>query len=201
MAKLSFIVVILLSFYQLSFGKTSDQESQYDKKLDLSRDLVMLDTLLIEAKKSFTFKAKPIHPKIIKDFETWESDPIEAYRISYDINMVFDTNKYSNSEVTIADDGWNIIIDKNNLTTYQYRFIGALENELSIVVSQSVRGGFLLNYTLHALEFKIEQGLSRKDFKLYNRLVIKSYFQTRLDSINDIFISEKYIKNTNNQQY
>ena len=188
MTKLSLIAVISLSFCQIILAETSAQKFRYDEKLNLSRNLIELDKFLVEAKKSFTFRDKPIHPRIIKDFEFCEDNSMEPYRISYDLNMGFDSNEYPNSDVTSVDDGWNIILDEKALTTYQYKFIGSLENELSIVISQNVRDGFLLNYTLHAFEFKIEQGLSHKDFKLYNRLVLKSYFQIRLGSINNISI-------------
>ena len=113
---------------------------------------------MLEAEKDFTFNSHPIHPRIIKGFENWEEDLEEPYRIACDLNMASNTTKYLDLDIIKASDGWvGFISDKTDSVVYVYKFIGSLKNKLNIVISKSLKG-----YTLHAFEFKIEQGLAQR---------------------------------------
>jgi hypothetical protein len=177
---------LLLIFFNVALGEDSTQQSIYSDKLDVARDMIKLEKLLLEVEKNFTFNSYPIHPRIIKSFENWEEDLEEPYRISCDLNMASNTVKYLDLDIIKRNDGWvGFISEKTDSVIYEYKFIGSLKNKLNIVISKSLMG-----YTLHAFECKIEQGLSHKDLKLYNRLSLKNYFQMRLQSIDDIFIKD-----------
>lgn len=180
------VTLLFITFFCINLGKSNAQDSIYNEKLDVARNVIKLETLLLEAEKDFTFNGIPIHPRIIKGFENWEEDLEEPYRIACDLNMASNTTKYLDLDIIKASDGWvGFISDKTDSVVYEYKFIGSLKNKLSIVISKSLKGN-----TLHAFEFKIEQGLAHKDLKLYSRLALKCYFQMRLHSIDDISIKD-----------
>lgn len=180
------LFALLLMFILTYLVESRTQEAIYNDKLDVARDVIALEKLLIEAEKDFMFNSYPIHPRIIKSFENWEEDLEEPYRIACDLNMASNTAKYPDLEIIKGRDGWvGFISEKTDSAIYEYKFIGSLKNKISIVIAKS-----LIGYTLHAFEFKIEQGLAYKDLKLYNRLILKSYFQMRLQSIDDVCIKD-----------
>ena len=120
------VTLLFITFFCINLGKSNAQDSIYNEKLDVARNVIKLETLLL-----------------------------------------------------------GFISDKTDSVVYEYKFIGSLKNKLSIVISKSLKGN-----TLHAFEFKIEQGLAHKDLKLYSRLALKCYFQMRLQSIDDISIKD-----------
>ncbi|MES2607649.1 MAG: hypothetical protein V4544_02820 [Pseudomonadota bacterium] len=174
---------LLLIFCHMALGESSTNEY----KLNDARNTIKLEKFLLEAEKKFTFKNKPIHPGIIESFENWEEDLEEPYTVACDLNMASSTYKYPDENVNKTNADWIAFTsDETGSIIYEYKFVGSLKNKLNIVISKSLND----YYTLHAFEFKIEQGISHKDLKLYNRLVLKSYFQTRLESIDDISIND-----------
>ena len=101
---------------------------------------------LFEVNESFTYKGKPIHPKLIYNFSNWMSDDRPPMVTTVDMVAAYDTNKYQLSEIEKRNEWWfykNIEMD-GDITLYEsfgYRWLGKMENGIHVLETGSSGGG------------------------------------------------------------
>ena len=108
-------------------GKNSGAKESYPSQA--------VSQVLQEANVSFTYKGKPIHPCLVKEFEPWISD-LNPVTLAVDVSSAFDSNEYSS--VPYIDGEW--IRVKTDDGIYGYKRISS-ENGVHILQTSDWAGG------------------------------------------------------------
>ncbi len=124
-----------------------------------------------EANKNFTFKGKPIHPGLIKEFAGWISDSWQPITTSVDIAAAFDTNEYFDSEVEVKDNEYIFWQEEGRGEYFYYKWLGQLKNGLHVVETGDGGGGSGIFQDIYFVRFDVDEGLDPEG-KKYNRLLM-----------------------------
>jgi hypothetical protein len=130
MNKIIVFLIICLSFSVISYGE--DQAS--------------IDSYLDEINNNFTYKGKPIHPKLIYEFSNWLSDNRPSVVKTVDVVASFDTNEYQLDEIEKRSD-WYFYTKKEELeyaTLYEsfgYKWVGKTKNNIHVLETGESGGG------------------------------------------------------------
>ena len=155
------------------------------KKLIISVMLISLMSLIScaedvhplfkEVDTTFKLNGKPIHPKLIQEFEPWLSDRLPV-TISVDVLEAEGTNEYSASNIEEEDGSYTYTAKDGN--SYTYRWLGRLRNGLHVVRGAVWGGGGSGVFSgLLFVKFSTSKGLdghlnSDKDIKSYDRILM-----------------------------
>jgi len=124
--------------------------------------------VLDEANRSFTYRGKPIHPKLIRAFQCWDSD-LNPVTVAVDVSAAFDSNEYS--DTTEVSDGWVSFSDEEG--RYGYRWTG-FNKKAGVHVLESVSSGSGSYAAESTLWVKFELGQSiYPDGKPYDQLILR----------------------------
>jgi hypothetical protein len=129
-----------------------------------------IDQELLEANTHFTYKAKPIHPGLIEEFNTWLSDDNNPITISVDVVAASDTNEYSDSYVELKPNGY-VFINKENGEYFYYKWLGRLKNGLQVLEVAEGGGGSGEFKSLFFVKFDKGIGITPEG-KQYDRLLM-----------------------------
>lgn len=107
---------------------------------------LMASEQLDEANNTFTYKGKPIHPFLIREFSNWISDDRPPAITAVDVAASFDTNKYQNSDIKKRDDWWFAErIEKDGDITlcesFHYHRLGRMANGVHVLETGESAGG------------------------------------------------------------
>ncbi len=128
-------------------------------------------TEIKEINEHFTYKGKPIHPGLIKEFAGWISDSWKPITTSVDIAAAFDTNEYFDSEVEVKDSGYIYLQEEGKAEYFYYKWLGQLKNGLHVIETGDGGGGSGIFQDIYFIRFDIAEGLDPEGNK-YNRLLM-----------------------------
>jgi len=142
---------------------------------------------LAEADASFTYKSKPIDPKLVQKFSSWESDSPKPKVITVDVAAAFDTNEYS-GEVRLQ--GASVCFDTEDGNQQKdggffcYEHLGKLKNELHVLKISDNGGGSGVFQELFFVKFAKGEGYT-EDGEKYERLLMSIVRQYTLGDRDD----------------
>ena len=119
-----------------------------------------IQSALAEANAKFTYKGKPIHPKLVQEFATWLSDFCRPKTISVDIAAAFDTNEYSDYDVKIKRNGYVYFQEEKTSGYFYYKWLGRLKNGLHVLLTGDSGGGSGVFMDIYFVKFSIDKGFS-----------------------------------------
>ena len=101
---------------------------------------------LDEANANFTYKGKPIHPLLVREFSNWLSDDRPPIVATVDVVAAYDTNKYQLEGIKKRNDWWYAeeIEKDGDITLYEsfsYHWLGKMENDTHVLEVGSSGGG------------------------------------------------------------
>jgi len=96
---------------------------------------------LIQANESFTYKGEPIHPKLVKEFNSWISDPGLPTTISVDIAAPH-RNEYFDDYASVNEYG-AVTFRNEERGYFCYRWLGKLDNGIHVLNTSDSGGVFL----------------------------------------------------------
>ena len=145
-----FLFIFLLTFFSSCIkNENSPLNDNLNPRFRVSTDrqegALEKSKLLEELNRDFSFLGKPVHPKLIRNFEPWLSDKYPVI-ISLDIAAAYGTNEYS--EAVYEENGF-ITYDINDEEKYGYKLISS-ENNIHILKTLYITGGtgsFISNLT------------------------------------------------------
>ena len=108
---------------------------------------------LDELRASFTVGGKPVPPEVFGDFGDAIMSDNRPIIVTVDALTAIDSNRYADPTKSVGK--WveqTKQIDKTNLETTAYRFIGSARNGLLVAVASWSGGGTGVFYTLHILD-------------------------------------------------
>ena len=124
--------------------------------------------VLDEANQGFTYRGKPIHPKLVREFQCWDSD-LNPVTFAVDVSAAFDSNEYY--DVVDVSDGWVSFSDEEG--RYGYRHTGFNKRD-GVHVLETVSGGSGSYVARSTLWVKFEVGQSfYLDGKPYDQLIMR----------------------------
>ncbi len=135
---------------------------------------------LDEVRKSFTIGGKPIPPEIFGDFGDAMMSDNRPLIVTVDALAAIGSNRYYDPIKTVGD--W-VEQEKpqnkglNGIETMSYKFIGATDNGLLVVVASWTGGGTGIFYWLHVVDASWEPAFD-EDGSNYQRLdltLVRSY--------------------------
>jgi hypothetical protein len=128
-------------------------------------------TLVAEVRRSFTLHGKPIPHEIFRDFGDGDIADSGCIWVTVDVAAAIGSNLYADD--TKKEREW--FIQKranqsiNGSEETAYRFIGAADNGLLVVIASYNGGGTGTFYTLHILDVAAARGFDLEG-KLYQRI-------------------------------
>jgi hypothetical protein len=128
--------------------------------------------LLSEVRRTFTVHGKPIPPEVFRDFGDGNLADSSDIWVTVDIEAAIGSNLYADA-IKKEGDGWfsqtkaNQSINSSEQTAY--RFIGATDNGLLVVIASYNGGGSGTFYTLHILDVAAARGFDLEG-KRYRRI-------------------------------
>lgn len=149
------------------FSGASRQENATGEREPLPE--LTIKQVLDEANQKFTYRGKPVHPKLVKEFQCWDSD-LNPVTLAVDVSAAFDTNEYCD-EVEQRADGY--ICFSNEEGYYGYRRTG-VDKKTSAHILKTFNGGsgtYVGESTLW-VKFEIGQGFY-PDGKPYDQLILR----------------------------
>ncbi|MEI8207285.1 MAG: hypothetical protein WCG03_10440 [Kiritimatiellales bacterium] len=125
--------------------------------------------VLDEANQKFTYRCKPVHPKLVKEFQCWDSD-LNPVTLAVDVSAASDTNEYTD-EVEQRADGF--ICFSNEEGYYGYRRSG-FDKKAGAHILKTFDGGSGTYVRQATLWVKFEIGQSfYPDGKPYDQLILR----------------------------
>jgi len=124
--------------------------------------------VLDEANRSFTYRGKPIHPKLVCEFQCLDSD-LNPVTFAVDVSAAFDSNEYY--DAVDVSDGWVSFSDGEG--RYGYRHTGFNKREgVHILESVSSGSGSYVARSTLWVKFEIGQSIY-PDGKPYDQLILR----------------------------
>jgi hypothetical protein len=118
------------------------------------------DQVLGEANKHFTYFSKPIHPKLVNEFECSLSDQ-NPVTLAVDVSAAYDTNEY-NQPVTHSSYGVTYEKtyrqDVRRRCYYAYQRLGTLDGQIHVLKTADYGGGSGVFMNLLFVRFEISRG-------------------------------------------
>jgi hypothetical protein len=128
-----------------------------------------------ELRRSFTVDGKPVPPEVFADFGDSEiGNSRNSIRVTIDLLAAIGSNRYAD-DIAAGRNGWvsqqrKVTDGADKLTERtSYKFIGATQNGLLVVVAAFSGGGSGTYYTLHILDAVASHAFDG-DGKRYGRL-------------------------------
>ncbi|MBF0252646.1 MAG: hypothetical protein HQL29_02420 [Candidatus Omnitrophica bacterium] len=130
--------------------------------------------LFKEVDTTFTLEGKPLHPKLIWEFEPWLSDGSPS-TIVVDVLAAKGSNEYYEDDI-ITEEGIHSYKAEDN-TTFTYKWLGRLNNGLHVLRTADWGGGSGVFISLILVKFDLDSGLDgylhSDDFlKYYDRILM-----------------------------
>ncbi len=126
---------------------------------------------LAEADKNFTFKGRPIHPGLVKEFQNWLSDYRPPMTVTLDVGAAYDSNEYGGA-VTPGRDGGASISPGDKGERFFYKRLGRLDNGVHVLRTKDKSGGTGIFQTLTFVRFHLGPGFDRDGIKPSQRLLM-----------------------------
>lgn len=126
---------------------------------------------LAEANTEFTFKGRPIHPGLVKEFQNWLSDYRPPITVTLDVGAAYDTNEYADA-VTPAHDGGVSVITGDGGERFSYRRLGRLDNGVHVLHTRDKSAGTGIFQSLTFVRFHLDPGFDRDGIKPSKRLLM-----------------------------
>ena len=127
---------------------------------------------LDELRASFTVGGKPVPPEVFGDFGDAIMSDNRPIIVSVDALTAIDSNRYADPIKSVG--GWVEQvrqIDKTNVETMAYRYIGATDDGILVAVASWSGGGTGVFYTLHIVD-ATWAGAFDVDGSAYRRLTL-----------------------------
>lgn len=124
--------------------------------------------VLDEANLSFTYRGKPIHPKLVHEFQCWDSD-LNPVTLAVDVSAAFDSNEYCD-EVEISDE-WVSFYDEEGRTSYRWTGFNKRRGVHVLETASGGSGSYVAKTTLW-VKFEIGQSVY-PDGKPYDQLILR----------------------------
>ena len=160
--------------------------------LSLINTLFFCQTKNIE--QQFTYKNKPIHPKLVKELIPWISDE-KPVTVAVDVAAAFQTNEYF-ADVIVEKEGY--IKFQENDEIFWYEWLGKLDNGIHVVrtFDASVDGSGVFQDLLFIKFHTQEFDLNGKIYEQVIMTLVKSYglgdrIYPQIDIFNDKVIINK----------
>lgn len=127
-----------------------------------------VSNVLDEANRSFSYKGKPIHPKLIQHFEPWASD-IHPVIFAVDVSAAYDANQF-HDEITI-DDGLVKYSKMDGWFAYRHTSFHS-DSDIHVIHSFSSEGGSYVQKTVFHVRFEIWNSFF-PDGTPYDQLILR----------------------------
>lgn len=126
--------------------------------------------VLAEVKKTFTVRGKPIPPEIFRDFGDGDpADSAEGVWVAVDVEAATGSNLYADD--IKGEKGYYAQKKTGGDEETGYRYIGATDNGLLVVVADWSGGGSGDFYTLHILDLAAVRAFDYEG-KIYPRILL-----------------------------
>lgn len=107
---------------------------------------LMASELLSEVNSKFTYKDKPIHPFLIRQFSNWDSDYRPPILKTVDISAAFDTNQYQLIEIKKNNDWYYAEEEEYDgefrlYESFYYHWLGKMDNGMHVIETGANGGG------------------------------------------------------------
>ncbi|MFH1459442.1 MAG: hypothetical protein ABIG64_03600 [Candidatus Omnitrophota bacterium] len=107
---------------------------------------VMASEQLTEINTQFTYKDKPIHPFLIRQFSNWCSDYRPPMTKTVDVSAAFDTNQYQLSEIKKRNDWlFSEKVERDGeyrfYESFHYHWLGKMGNNIHVLETGANGGG------------------------------------------------------------
>ncbi len=126
---------------------------------------------MAEADNDFTFKGRPIHPGLIKEFQNWLSDYRPPITVTLDVGAAYDTNEYAAAVALPSDGGASTAIGDNG-ERFSYKRLGRLDNGVHVLHTTDKTGGTGIFQSLTFVRFHTGRGFDRDGIKPSQRLLM-----------------------------
>ena len=115
---------------------------------------------LKEAQENFTYKGKPINPRLVQEFEGWMSDYGPSITVTMNVAASFETNEYYDENVEQRDGViiWEADEDQER-EWYSYERIGVLSDGTSVLKTCFGGGGSGVFMDLLFVRFSVDMCL------------------------------------------
>ena len=174
---LSVVVLVFAVTKNMLYGKTSNKADNFK-----------------EIYKSFTWKNKPIHPKLIEKFSGWYSDSAEPVVTSVDILQSFKARNEYDME-SVNKKGNTVCYNRGEREGYFcYNYLGHLNNGLCVVQVFDNGGGSGVFGELYFVYFTQDKAINREG-KPYKRILMNVALRGILGDRNDCSIHLNAKKN------
>ena len=126
---------------------------------------------LAEANNDFTFKGRPIHPGLIKEFQNWLSDYRPPITVTLDVGAAYDTNEYADAVTPASDGGVSVILGDGG-ERFSYRRLGRLQNGVHVLHIREKSAGTGIFQSLTFVRFHLGSGFDRDGIEPSQRLLM-----------------------------
>ncbi len=127
--------------------------------------------ILSEANENFTYKGKPIHPALIREFEGWMSDSWMPITVSVDVIAAEGTNECFEDDVEIRDNGYIFFQREGERDYCYYKWLGRLNNGLHVLDFGEGDGGSGVFQDVFFVRFDTDKGITPEG-EPYDRLLM-----------------------------
>ncbi|MCX7344023.1 MAG: hypothetical protein NT128_07805 [Proteobacteria bacterium] len=151
------VSVVFGNFFpaQSTHGKVNPHYLSRQDILEKSCDKESVESLKNEVLEKFTLMDRPITPAAFKSMEQWISDLIPGV-ITIDLLATINSNQFF-GEVTFEKNEeltWYALKNEKENSSFEYAFIGKIDNDKCVVVTRSNGGGSLTTCTLVILKIE-----------------------------------------------
>lgn len=126
---------------------------------------------LEKADRDFSFGGKPIHPELIKEFETWFSDKSSPVTVSVDVAAAVHAHNEYDTDVVAIENNRVRATNSDGRGFYEYERIGTLKNGLHILRTYDCGGGSGVFQNLFFVRFSPDVAYGG-DGQSYERLLM-----------------------------
>ena len=165
MKRLFGVIVVCISVWAIiNIFSLSEKPSNIHLSSEMS-------SALVEANQDFTYQGIPVHPFLVKEFETWMSDNCSPVTVSVDVIAASKArNEYSTSSVTV--NGSQVkATDADDTGYYQYERLGILADGTQVLEVADSGGGSGVFKKLLFVRFSTDKAYDLNG-KVYERLLM-----------------------------
>lgn len=126
---------------------------------------------LAEADTDFTYKGRPIHPGLIKEFQNWLSDYRPPITVTLDVGAAYDTNEYADAVTPGRDGGVSVLLGDGG-ERFTYKRLGRLDSGVHVLLTREKSAGTGIFQSLTFVRFHLGQGFDRDGIGPSTRLLM-----------------------------
>ena len=126
---------------------------------------------MAEANDNFTFKSRPIHPGLIKEFQNWLSDYRPPITVTVDVGAAYDTNEYTDAPTPSSNGGVSVLLGDGG-ERFSYKRLGRLDNGVHVLHTLEKSAGTGIYQSLTFVRFHSAPGFDRDGIKPSARLLM-----------------------------